>query len=63
MTETTRLTLQDISDRLTRIENLFSQLVDLLGNHLSVRSIEEEVKELKTEVACLTDERTIFNKK
>lgn len=63
MLEQNRKTLKSIDERLTKIEGYFSQLLDLLGNHLSAKTMEEELTELKKELACLTEERTIFNNK
>lgn len=63
MLEQNRKTLQSIDERLTKIEGYFSQLLELLGNHLSAKTMEEELIELRKELECLTEERTIFNKK
>jgi len=62
MLEKTRISFEAIEQRLSTIEDYLIKLVTALETQTSVKSLSEEISQLKKEVACLTDERTIFKK-
>lgn len=62
MIEKSRLTLETIDKRLSNIEKVLYTIVNALEKQTSGKALNEELKELKKEVACLADERTIFKK-
>lgn len=62
MIERNRISLESIDKRLTVIENHLVKLVTVFEKQTSGKALSEEINELKKEVACLADERTIFKK-
>ena len=63
MRKDTIVTLDRIDQRLDNIEKALMSLLDVFENITSSKSLTEEITELKKEVAKLSEERSIFNKK
>ncbi len=63
MIERNRLNLESIDKRLSVIEEYLVKVVHLFEKQTSGKALNEELNQLKKEVACLADERTIFKKK
>lgn len=58
-----QVTLKDLASRIANIETYLIKLVDALEQITSVKSLKQEIEEIKTDVLKLADERNIFNKK
>lgn len=63
MIEHTRATIDTINKRLENIETCLMKLIDVFENVTEVKALSEEIKEIKKDVAKLSEERNIFNKK
>lgn len=59
----TQVTLNELAERIKNIETSLLKLVDCFEQVTSVKSLHEEIVEIKKEVAKFSEERNIFNKK
>lgn len=63
MIEKSRLTLEEIAKHLETIEMFLTRLVESLEISTSGKALNEEIVQLRKDVACLAEERTIFKQK
>lgn len=63
MIEKSRLTLETIDKRLSNIEKVLYAIVNALEKQTSGKALNEEIVQLRKDVACLAEERTIFKQK
>lgn len=63
MLEKTKTTLESIDKRLSVIEDYFVRLTIALEKQTSGKALNEEIVQLRKDVACLAEERTIFKQK
>lgn len=62
MTNGTKITLESIDKRLGNIENFLVRLVEAMEKETTGKALTEQIAEVKKDLACLQDERTIFKK-
>lgn len=63
MRQDTQVTLNELAERIKNIETSLLKLVDCFEQITSVKSLYEEIVKIKKEVAKLSEEHNIFNKK
>lgn len=63
MLQETQVTLNKLAERIENIETSLLKLVDCFEQITAVKSLHEEIIEIKKDVAKLAEEHNIFNKK
>lgn len=62
MTDRTKISLESIDKRLSTIETFLMRLVQAMETETTGKALTEQIAEVKKDLACLEDERTIFKK-
>lgn len=62
MTDRTKISLESIDKRLSNIEMFLIRLVQAMETETTGKALTEQIAEVKKDLACLEDERTIFKK-